>query len=460
MNYYELLEISPSASVEVIRNAYKTLAKKYHPDTYKGDPYFADAKMKLLNEAVSVLEDEGKRNEYNKINGINPLSKSGYSDYGRNNMLNFDENGEPIFFSYDDLGDDDSNVKNDGKSSDEYIDIIDGFFDRKGGKKSKPAKESSQSAKNKDYASDYNDIAEDISNISENSNGSSISEIEVEETGENETDGYGNIYYSEETEPEELKTNNIKRAKSRTKSRAKAQYNKSRIYYIILASLIAGIVFFGVLDIQSVDWKNIKEIMSGVLGSSNGDSEKVGNFGIDAENTSGEEIYTTTYEQTPVIIEPVTEPVIESSDAITIEPAETSSGAVTPEVIYIPTTLAPPTTTAKPKPTNPPETTVNTTTQPQTEPTIESTEPTTIETTEAPATTAEPTTELVTDAPTTEAATITETEVITDPPVTEPETVIETAPVTDPPTTEFVPEETPPPASDINYDNLTVSEEQ
>jgi len=53
MNYYDLLEISPSASVEVIRNAYKTLAKKYHPDTYRGDTSFAEEKMKLLNEAIS-----------------------------------------------------------------------------------------------------------------------------------------------------------------------------------------------------------------------------------------------------------------------------------------------------------------------------------------------------------------------------------------------------------------------
>ena len=70
MNYYELLEVSPSASVEVIKNAYKTLAKKYHPDTYGGDKTFAEEKMKALNEAMSILESEEKRREYNLVNGL------------------------------------------------------------------------------------------------------------------------------------------------------------------------------------------------------------------------------------------------------------------------------------------------------------------------------------------------------------------------------------------------------
>ena len=31
-NYYEILEVSENGSVEVIKMAYKTLSKKYHPD--------------------------------------------------------------------------------------------------------------------------------------------------------------------------------------------------------------------------------------------------------------------------------------------------------------------------------------------------------------------------------------------------------------------------------------------
>ena len=67
MNYYELLEVSSGASIEIIKIAYKTLAKKYHPDTYEGDPSFAEQKMRLLNEAISVLSDDAKRREYDSL---------------------------------------------------------------------------------------------------------------------------------------------------------------------------------------------------------------------------------------------------------------------------------------------------------------------------------------------------------------------------------------------------------
>lgn len=70
MRYYELLEVSPSASVEVIKSAYKALTMKYHPDVYDGDKDFAEEKMKELNEAFSILEDEEKRRGYNMENGI------------------------------------------------------------------------------------------------------------------------------------------------------------------------------------------------------------------------------------------------------------------------------------------------------------------------------------------------------------------------------------------------------
>ena len=62
-DYYEELEISSNASIEVIKVAYKRLALKYHPDNKEtGD----EAKFKRLNEAHDVLSDEGKREEYNR----------------------------------------------------------------------------------------------------------------------------------------------------------------------------------------------------------------------------------------------------------------------------------------------------------------------------------------------------------------------------------------------------------
>ncbi|MHB1154155.1 MAG: J domain-containing protein [Eubacteriales bacterium] len=58
MNYYEILEVSEKASDEVIKNAYKALVKKYHPDTYTGDKNFADKKIKEINNAFETLSDK------------------------------------------------------------------------------------------------------------------------------------------------------------------------------------------------------------------------------------------------------------------------------------------------------------------------------------------------------------------------------------------------------------------
>ena len=66
MTYYEELEVLPTASPEVIRMAYKALARKYHPDIYKGDKVFAQEKMTRINEAYSVLSSPIQRQEYDR----------------------------------------------------------------------------------------------------------------------------------------------------------------------------------------------------------------------------------------------------------------------------------------------------------------------------------------------------------------------------------------------------------
>ena len=76
MSYYDILEVSPKASKEVIKNAYRALSKKYHPDTYKGDLKYAQEKMKEINTAYETLMDEEKRLVYDYENGykIDPNS--------------------------------------------------------------------------------------------------------------------------------------------------------------------------------------------------------------------------------------------------------------------------------------------------------------------------------------------------------------------------------------------------
>ena len=52
-NPYEVLGISPSATNEEVRSAYRELAKKYHPDNYVDSPLadMAEERMKEINEA-------------------------------------------------------------------------------------------------------------------------------------------------------------------------------------------------------------------------------------------------------------------------------------------------------------------------------------------------------------------------------------------------------------------------
>ena len=60
---YSELGVDKSASAEEIKKAYRNLAFKYHPDRNEGNKA-AEDKFKRINEAYSVLGDEGKRRQY------------------------------------------------------------------------------------------------------------------------------------------------------------------------------------------------------------------------------------------------------------------------------------------------------------------------------------------------------------------------------------------------------------
>lgn len=65
-DYYEVLEVSRSASVDEIKKAYRKLAIKYHPDRNPGDDE-AEAKFKEAAEAYDVLHDPQKRQQYDQF---------------------------------------------------------------------------------------------------------------------------------------------------------------------------------------------------------------------------------------------------------------------------------------------------------------------------------------------------------------------------------------------------------
>lgn len=61
--YYDILGINKNATLNEIKAAYKSLAKKYHPDI---NPNTSDL-FKQINEAYSVLSDSVKRHEYDSL---------------------------------------------------------------------------------------------------------------------------------------------------------------------------------------------------------------------------------------------------------------------------------------------------------------------------------------------------------------------------------------------------------
>lgn len=64
-NYYEILEVNPKASKEVIEKAYRVLVKKYHPDLYVGqERQYAETKIKDINEAYKILSSEFLKEQY------------------------------------------------------------------------------------------------------------------------------------------------------------------------------------------------------------------------------------------------------------------------------------------------------------------------------------------------------------------------------------------------------------
>ena len=64
-DYYEVLGLSKGASEDEIKKAYRSLAKKYHPDINK-EPG-AEEKFKEIGEAYAVLSDKNKRAQYDQF---------------------------------------------------------------------------------------------------------------------------------------------------------------------------------------------------------------------------------------------------------------------------------------------------------------------------------------------------------------------------------------------------------
>ena len=102
-DYYEVLGVPKNASEQDIKKAYRSMAKKYHPDRNKDNPE-AEAKFKEVQEANEILSDPQKRAAYDQYGhaafenggtGAGGFGGQGFGGFG----------GGAGGFDFEDLGD-------------------------------------------------------------------------------------------------------------------------------------------------------------------------------------------------------------------------------------------------------------------------------------------------------------------------------------------------------------------
>ena len=65
-DYYKILGVNRSASEKDIKQAFRKLARKYHPDVNPNNAE-AEARFKEISEAYEVLHDAEKRKKYDQF---------------------------------------------------------------------------------------------------------------------------------------------------------------------------------------------------------------------------------------------------------------------------------------------------------------------------------------------------------------------------------------------------------
>ena len=84
-NPYEVLGVSPNATDDEVKSAYRALARKYHPDNYADNPLadLAQEKMQEINDAYDAIVRQRKNGGYAGSTGNSGGSANGYGGSAR-----------------------------------------------------------------------------------------------------------------------------------------------------------------------------------------------------------------------------------------------------------------------------------------------------------------------------------------------------------------------------------------
>ncbi len=142
-DYYDVLGVKKSASVDEIRKAFRKLARKHHPDVNPGDKS-AEEKFKAISEANEVLSDPKKRKIYDQVgfysDNIDPAAAEAYARGGATGAGGFGgfpggqpgAGGQGVHFDFGgfDFSDmvDNAGRGSKGNSGSSFRDIFSGIF--------------------------------------------------------------------------------------------------------------------------------------------------------------------------------------------------------------------------------------------------------------------------------------------------------------------------------------------